>query len=191
MHRFFLFSVLLLTACIVTPEVVPLTPYAPTKPSIALNVETIHVVEVYKSSQAAPYVEHTFPVIPADAVKTWVKKRLKAVGKEQRLEVTIKDASAKQEKLPTKGGVEGMFTSETDTRVNARIEVEIRLYSDKALSDASVNVVAMRSQTFSEDTSLAERDRLLYNMVYTMMNDLDASLERNIREQFGTIVMTR
>ncbi len=182
---------LLLSACLMTPENAPFAPYSPKAPSIALDVASVEVVEAYQSSGAAPYVEHSFPITPADAVKTWVKKRLKTTGQSRRLEVTIKDASAKAEKLPLKDGIEGLLTNEADTRVNARIEVEMRLYSDKTMSDASVNVVALRSQTFSESTPLAERDRLLYDLVLTMMDDLDRSLEKNIRENFGKAVMTR
>lgn len=191
MRHLYLFLVLLLAACVLTPDVMPFKPYAPGKPPISLDVATIDVVEAYHSSGAAPYVEQSFPITPADAVKTWVKKRLKAAGKSRRLEVTIKDASAKEQRLPLKDGIEGMLTNEPDTRINARIEVEMRLYSDKPLSDASINVAALRSQTFTESTPMAERDRLLYELVLAMMGDLDRSLEKNMHENFGNTVMTR
>src|SRR4051812_24284901 len=60
---------------------------------IHLNVNTIDVTDEYKSPKAPPNVEHLMPWSPSEAMHTWVKDRLRAVGANNTLQVIIKDAS--------------------------------------------------------------------------------------------------
>lgn len=158
------------------------TRYAPFK----LNIAYIDVVEEYKSSGRAPFVEQYFPTSPAQAMRTWVEDRIRTVGQSRYMQVLIKDASVKEAELPRTGGVKGIFTRDQAYRYDARLEVEMRIYGDKsALSEATLQVAASRSATIGEDASPADREALFAKMTADLMNMINAELEKNIFAYFS------
>ncbi len=156
---------------------------------IYMRVSGIQVIEEYQSSLRSPNAEHLMIYSPADAMQIWVKQRLKAGGGSNTMQVVIKDASVIAKQLPTDSGLIGLIKSEVDREYNARMEVEMRIYgSDSALSKASINVVATRKVTMSENDSVVERDANFRAMLDDMMNSLNAELEKNIFQHLGTYV---
>jgi len=155
---------------------------------IYLNVGSIEMVEEYRSPGVAPNVEHDMHLTPADAMQIWTKQRLKATGGTRRMQVVLKDASVMQKDLPTKKGITGVFTVEPDKQYDARLEVELRIYGDAALSEASVNVIATRMLTMSENLSLAERQQKYRGLLNDLMANMNAELEKNIAQYFVSYV---
>lgn len=173
-------AVLLLAAC--------QQPAPPARPDVSftryqplyMDVNTIDVVEDYKSPRALPNIEHLLPQSPADAMRTWVKDRLRTTGANRRLEVHIKDASVLATPLPKQSGIEGVFSPDAK-RYDARIEVEMRVYGTvSAMSEASIDVAATRSVTINESASLSERNTIFRDMTYQLMESLNAEIEKNM-----------
>ncbi len=192
--RFFRFSLLFLPvvflgACfdMSAPPPPPSLSFRGYQP-IYFNVSSIEVVEEYRSPMRAPNVEHIMPYSPADAVQLWTKQRLRASGGNKTMQVVVKDASVVEKSLPTDGGVVGFFKSEPDREYNARLEVEIRIYGDAALSEASASVVGTRMLTITESDSVEDRDMKFRGMIKEMMVVMNAELEKNIYQHLGSYV---
>ncbi len=161
------------------------TRYVPFK----LDVAYIDVIEEYKSSGKAPYVEQFFPTSPAQAMRTWVEDRIRTVGRDKFLQVVIKDASVKEVSLPRTQGIRGVFTRDQSQRYDARLEVEMRIYGDRsALSEASLHIAASRSATIGEDASPSARQKLFNRMTGELMEMVNAELEKNILSYFSNYI---
>jgi hypothetical protein len=186
--RYISFVLLLLSACgDVNPPSYPAPSFRHFQP-IYFKASTIEVIEEYRQPMRAPNIEHLMPYAPADAMQIWVKQRMKASGGGKTMQVIIKDASVIEKKLPTKGGIAGLITVEQDKEYNARLEVEIRVYGDAALSEASVNVIATRMMTMSEAASVADRNSKFQQLLKDMMATTNAELEKNIHQYLSNYV---
>lgn len=156
---------------------------------IYLNVSTIEFVQEYKSPMKAPYVEHLMPYSPEDALRIWVKDRIRPVGPEKSLQVIIKDASVTATELHKDSSFEDFFTIDQDRRYDAKLEVEMRIYgSASALSEASVSVKAARSVTMSENASVYRRNAIFRQMIAELMETVNAELEKNMYQYMGNYI---
>jgi hypothetical protein len=156
--------------------------YAP----IHVNVSSIQIVDEYKSPMKAPYVEHLLPYSPADAIRIWVKDRLRPVGAEKSMQVIIKDGSVIASVLHSDNNIEDFFTVDQDKRYDAKLDVELRIYgANSAMSEASVQVSAKRSITMSENASAYQRDKRFREMISNMMEQVNAELEKNMFQYMG------
>lgn len=171
------------TACDTPPPPGPSLNFKRYQP-IYMNVSGVEVVEEYREPGRAPNVEHLMPYSPADAMQIWVKDRLRNSGGNKTMQVIIKDASVVGKEIPSSG----VFGFGADRQYDARLEVEIRIYGDAALSEASVNVVGMQSITMSESASSATRDAAYRDMINDMMTTMNAELEKNIFFHLATYV---
>lgn len=180
---FFAAMLLIFASCDSPPPAGPSLNFKRYQP-IYMNVSGIDVQEEYRSPGRAPNVEHLMPYSPADAVQIWVKDRLRASGGNKTMQVIIKDASVVGKDIPS----EGVFSFGSDKQYDARLEVEMRIYGDEALSEASINVVATRSMTMSDSASARTRDAAYRDMINDMMTTLNAELEKNIFAHLGAYV---
>ncbi len=166
------------------PQTLSFTGYPP----INLDVGNIEVAEDYKSPQRAPNVEHLMPYSPADAMQIWVKDRLRAKGSAKLAQVSIIDASVVATDLPKTQGIKGLFTNDQDKRYDARLEVEIRIYGDSALSEASTSVEVTRSITIPENASVNSRKATYNQLVADLMKMLNEKLEKNIHQYLNNYI---
>ena len=147
---------------------------------ISLDVSNMDIVEDYKSPMHTPNVEHLMPISPAEAMRIWVKDRLRAVGFDKTLQVVIKDASVISTPLPLADGSESR-----NRKYDARLEVELRIYgSGRAMSEASITVAVTQSNNISESASLAERKAIYRQMIFDLMDSANAELEKQIFKYF-------
>lgn len=187
------FSGLWLTGCSDDPPKEPLVPvelsftrYLP----IYLNVANVDFVEEYKSPGREPNVEHLLPLTPAEAMRTWIKDRVRAVGLNHTLQVIIRDAKVVAVELPAQGeGVQEYFSGAPDRRYDARLEVELRVYGDTAMSQASIVVVATQSSTISKAATVYERKAAFMDILYRLMESSNAELEKQIFKYFTPYIM--
>ena len=186
---------LLVVFCVATLAACANTPPSPAKSLdfsnkhiINLDVADIRVVEDYKSPLAAPNIEHLMPYSPAEAMKVWVRDRLRATGANKWLQVTIVDASVLATNLPKTKGLQGVFTVDQDKKYEARLEVVLRIYGDSPLSEADTTVSVTRSVTIPENYSVNQRNAAYEKLIREMMEMLNDKLEKNIQNYFGNYV---
>lgn len=157
-------------------------------PPINVNVAKIEVIEAYQSPFRAPNVEHLMPYSPADAMAIWVKDRVRATGSDKLLQITIVDASVIETDLPKTKGIKGLFTVDQSKKYDARIEVEMRIYGEAALSEANTSVIVTRSITIPENANVNYRKTAYIQMIQDMMKMVNDKLENNILTYMGNYI---
>lgn len=191
MRKFFSVIVLtLLAACATNPYGASQPPSFTKYPAINVDVAKIDVVEEYKSPMRAPNIEHLMAYTPADVMKIWVRDRLHATGGSKLMQVRIIDASVTSTDLPKTKGLRGAITNDQDKRYDARLEVELRIYGEGALSEANTSITITRNVTVPEDASAATRRGTYEKLVGDMMDMLNDKLEKNMQQYMGNYIIT-
>lgn len=152
------------------------------QPPLVLSVARIEVVEQYQSPLKEPNVEHSFPTTPAAAFKRWLGERVKAKGQDDTLRVTIQDASAVRVPLPRTEGLEGMFTTDQVERIDGTVSVLLEVVDNGGVVRAFVTAKAQRARTLPEGLTLNERDKAYQQITEALINDLNATIEQNMRQ---------
>ena len=153
-------------------------------PVISLAVSKIDVETKYQSVFKKPNVETEFPILPATVVSNWFRDRLSAVGGLAVIRATVTNAGVVEVPLKRSGGIRGVFTKDQSERYDAVLSAKIEIFDYKGVLRGTVSSQAKRSQTVSEDVTLAEREVIWFRMLEAMMNDLNSSLEKQIRKYF-------
>ena len=185
--RWIILAVALLAACSQAPQTYKPAPLDfSSQPPINLNVAEVRLTENYHTATTRPNVEQDFPTPPAAAVKQWLKQRVHAVGTQGVFEVVIDDASVKEVKLHTTGGLKGLFTNDQDARYDANLKVSFRLYDGvDAMSVASGDVIITRSKTIAQDATVNDRTKLYENMTKEMMASFDTEATNRLHQYFA------
>lgn len=165
--------VVLLTAC-GSKDVVEYRPLSFTHfQPIYMAVSSIQVVDEYKSPQRPPYIEHLIPYSPAEAVRLWVRDRMRTAGGEKTMQIIIRN-----------GSVTGSDTG-PGHRYDAKLEVELRIYGDGIISEASVFINGTRSMTISSTASDNERNKAFRKLIGDLMDEFNAEMEKNMFQYMG------
>lgn len=153
-------------------------------PLIRLDAVRIDVIQNYKSSGVKPYVEHEFPRRPAIVAAQWAKDRLKAVGVRNIVRATIITGAVVEVPLKRTTGIRGAFTTDQSERYDGTLSIKIEIIGPHGRQLASVQSKANRSRTIPENITVTDREEVWFRMAEAMMNDLNLSLERQIRNHF-------
>lgn len=150
-------------------------------PPIKLDVARVEVANNYVSPDTRPNVEDLFPVSLANSALDWGRDRLQAVGNGGVARLVVERASVVEVPLKKTTGLQGMFTIDQSERYNGVLTVSLTIFNGSGDKQASASVTVKRSQTTSEDISINERNKIWYAMEKAMMNTLNTSLEKEIR----------
>ena len=153
-------------------------------PVISLAVSKIGIETKYQSAFKKPNVETEFPILPATVLRNWFKDRLSAVGGSAVIRATVTNASVVEVPLKQSGGIRGVFTKDQSERYDAVLSAKIEIFDYRGVLRGTVSSQAKRSQTVPEDVTLAEREVIWFRMLEAMMNDLNRSLDKQIRKYF-------
>jgi hypothetical protein len=133
-------------------------------------------------------VDHALPLTPEAATRALLEQRLQAIGGTDRLQAVILDASVQEEALQTTSGVRGYLTTETAARLHGQIKVRVDRLDPTGTVVGSVTTAVARSRGIPEGVGYAERQRIGYELVRALVDDLDAGLSANLRESFGALI---
>lgn len=142
-----------------------------------LDVATIEVEKQPVVPQQGEVV-HELPVSLATVAETWVRQRLRAVGTRGSAVVRIEKASVVEEKLTKTGGIRGAFTTDQTERYTGELQMSMDLV--KGGEQGTVKVGARKVRTIAEDATLAEREKLWFDMVEKLARDVDAQMNKQI-----------
>lgn len=157
------------------------------KPLINLDVGRVDVVRMYVPPGKAPNVEHLFPVDLMVSAERWARDRLRPVGVGGQARVIVKEASVVEVPLQRTSGVRGALTTDQSERYDGVMEIEIEVVHNDGRR-GSVASRTNRSRTVPENVSLQERETVWYQMTETMMRELDAALERQMRDHLASLL---
>ena len=158
------------------------------EPPLRFAVGAVDVRSAFEPKETPPYVEHTFALTPEAATRQLLEHRLQAAGGPGRLQAVILDASVSEQKLETETGIKGYFTTEPAARFEGRLKVRVDHLDDAGNVQGSVSTAATRTKALPEDIGYAERQRLGYELVRELIDDLDAGLTTNLRETFAELL---
>ncbi|MEE2662307.1 MAG: hypothetical protein VYB39_04705 [Pseudomonadota bacterium] len=159
-------------------------------PPIGLNVARIEVENLYVMPATKPHMEHKLPISLAATASNWGRDRLKAVGKSGVVRVVIRRASFIEVSLKRSPGLKGVFTRDQSQRYDAVIDILIELRDASGKVRVTAESVASRSRSVSEDVSLAETEKIWFQMVEEVMFDLNKSLVRQINKHMRAWLKT-
>lgn len=174
-----------LTAC----EAPPMRPAYPELtythlPQFRLDVARIEIENAYHSPGHRPNVEQEFPVKPAVAAERALRDRLRAVGTGGVARAVIQNASVVEVPLKRTTGLRGALTTDQTERYDGVIEVVITVVGANPGDTARVVSRVERTRSVAEDASINDREKLWFDMTEALVNDLNASLDRQINEYF-------
>jgi hypothetical protein len=155
---------------------------------LRLAVERVSVQSAYRPRDTAPYVDNLMPLKPEDAIRQMLEARLVAAGGTGSIQAVILDASIKEEELETQSGLRGFFTTEPAARLEGRFQVQVDRLSATGEVLKSVSTAVTRTASVPEDVGYAERQRIGYDLVRDLVQDLDEGLASNVRANFTDIL---
>jgi len=173
----------------VSRPVIPTLSYSHLPP-LEVSVAQVDFVDNYRSPLKDPNVEHTFPTPPALAFKRWVSDRVKAVGQNDTLRITVENASALREPLPRTEGIEALFTTDQIERIDATLDVLLEIVDNGGFVKTTVTARAQRSRTIPEGLTLNERDQAYQEITEALINDLNATIEQNMRQYMSSYMVS-
>ena len=155
---------------------------------LRLAVERVTIQSAYRPRDTPPYVDNLMPIKPEDAIRQMLEARLVAAGGSGTIQTVILDASVKEEELETQGGLRGYFTTEPAARLEGRFQVQVDRLSPTGEVLKSVSTAVTRTASIPEDVGYADRQRIGYELVRDLVQDLDEGLTTNVRANFADIL---
>ncbi len=154
-----------------------------------LDVAGIDVKAKYVPPMQAPNVEHLFATPPGKALRRWAADRLRAAGRRGRARFLILDAAVTETPLKLDKSFTGAFTKQQSRRYDATVEVSLEILDDKGFRTGFANARVMRSRTLGEDATINDRERMWFDLTEALMQDLNAEMEKNIRQYLSGYLM--
>lgn len=148
-----------------------------------LDVGRVEVVSAYQAPFKEPNVEHLMPVPPERAAMQWANDRVKAVGGGGRTaRFVIRDASVVEKKLSMDEGFTGLFKKEQSERYEGKLDVVLEIRDDHGRVIGEAAASGWRSRTIGEDVSVAQREKMWYELTQALVGDISNLLEANMRQ---------
>jgi hypothetical protein len=158
------------------------------KAPIKLDVARIRYEPRYKPSLATPQVGHNFPTPPVTAMENWIRDRLRAVGRSGEARITIREASATEQKLKTEGGVKGVFKTDQAWRYDVSVEMIVSAVDPNRRLKGEASARATRKRTVPEDINLNDREAVWFDIMEQTMKTFDDTLEAQIRKNLSAFI---
>jgi hypothetical protein len=123
-------------------------------------------------------IVHELPVTLDAVAEKWARQRLVAAGSNGTAIVKIEKATMVEENLKKTGGLRGAFTTDQTQRYTADLAISMSLSNDRG--QGTVQASAHKIRTIAEDATLAEREKLWFDMVETLAREVDDEMDRQI-----------
>jgi hypothetical protein len=158
---------------------------------ITLDVGSVQVETAPMPPLETPGIEEVsseFPQLPADAVAQWARDRLKAAGARGQANFTIVEARATRTPLPRSSGLGAAFKKDQSDRYDLALEIRLEAFNPILNQSGMLSERVTRTQTVAEDLTLNQREVVLFNLLDSAMQDLNARLERSIPQYLGPLL---
>lgn len=158
-----------------------------------LDVERVDIISEYKGNLGAPNVEHMFPTTPETTLRRWAQDRISASGKPGRYaRFVIQDAKVTETELPRTQGVRGAFTTDQAQRYDGALSAVLEIREDRGNFRAgTASAWASRARTVPEGITINDREKVWFELLESMMNDLNAEMDRQIKANLAQFVVMR
>lgn len=149
------------------------------QPPINLDVASVEVENKPETPSASGAGVHELPVTLSSVAERWARERLKPVGTRGTAIVRVEKASVIEEKLKKTEGIRGAFVTDQTERYIGEMQMSITIADDRG--QATARAEARRARSIAEDASLADREKLWFELVETVARETDKVFEEQIR----------
>ncbi|WP_039457751.1 YajG family lipoprotein [Candidatus Jidaibacter acanthamoebae] len=153
---------------------------------IVLDVKDIVIIDRTDNSNSI-LGNYKPPINPKQAIINWAEKRLRAKGSVGKIEVVIKEASFKEEKLKNETGqiMESLRRGEHN-KYDARYLISMKLYSDAAARNkvSEIEIEAFSTRNVEGVISSEDKDLIITKMLQELLDNAEQQLEYNIATYF-------
>lgn len=156
-------------------------------PNLNLNVARVAVETLYQSLSSLPNVEGLSPYPLVSMVQTWIEDTALAVGNSGEVNVQIINASIREEKLPKKPGLSGLFSIDQTELYHGHIQLLFQVNFPDYVSEISVESSA--AQSVDENASLRDREQTWVNLGEKMITEIDQTLRQKINTQLPRLLL--
>lgn len=185
-------SMALLGACANEPPPAPKAEIGFVGKPLKLTVASVSTDDRYNPPGRAPNVEQLHAITPAGIAQRWADTRLVAVGSRGLATLTILNGSVVESKLPVKGGVEGFFGDQPDTKLTATLKVslDVSVPGAKAgdFSTYQAVAVATAEKTILQSADLNDRDKAYFDLMQLLAQKFDAALTAEVNRTMAPII---
>ena len=106
--------------------------------------------------------------------------------------LTILDGSVVESKLPVKGGVEGFFGDQADTKLTATLKAKlvVSVQGEKPGEYATYNasVLASGEKTILQSANLNDRDRAYFELMQLIAQKFDTALTAEVNRTMAPVI---
>lgn len=148
-----------------------------------LDVATIEVEKLPATAPDKGTIVHELPVSLTSVAEKWARQRLKAVGQSGVAIVKIEKATVVEQGLKKTGGVRGAFTTDQTERYVGDLQMSVSITDNRG--QALARAGSSRIRTIAEDATLAEREKLWFDMVEKLARGTDAEMEKQIPDHLA------
>lgn len=153
---------------------------------IRLDVARLEIRKPPPRPLSKENIEHELPVSLQTVAERWARERLKPVGNRSVAVVTIDEASFTETALKRTSGIKGAFTTDQSERYDAKLSMSVKISDLRG--EGVARATGSRRQTVREDVTLAEREKVWFKMVESLIRDLDKELEKQVRAYLGQFI---
>ena len=133
----------------------------------------------------SPYIDHLIQSNIKSNLKKWVNARIKTNSNDENIvRLIIKKASTKAFSLDQENNLEDIFLSKASLKIEIDVFIVIEIINANNEKLAYVDIKIFKSEEFSENISLNERDYYIQEMINDTVNDFDRLAINKMKEIF-------
>ncbi len=156
--------------------------------SININAEIKEINNNYDILLSEPYIDHVMTITPSQRIESWFNNNIINFGSENKLVITLLDASIIRTEIQNKSESNNLLNSE-EYLYTIVILINYVLYDDSGLVLATTEVKVERSTTSGKFISINERNETLDQITFEALRDCSKkSVELLKKHMMGYII---
>ncbi len=156
-------------------------------PKFDILCNSIEILDSFERKISEPFIGYTLEPNPSDRITNWINENFKAIGNENKFNVTILDASLTQTKFQNEEAKN--FDEKNNYIYKLFYLVEFNLYNDSNNLIASTLVETSRSTTSGIYISIEEKENIINDLVYQSLVDLSDESNDLILKFMGDYIL--
>ncbi len=167
----------------------PPSPYSSVVAPIEFSVAQIEFSNPSTLPNDANFIDRRRSNELAEQATELLQQRLRAGGGEGLARVELRQASMIERPRPTQSGIQGFFTREASSEIDADLQVVITIVDALGLEQAFAEINVGRTRPILEGTNTVGRDADARITTYGVLNQLDEALEQAVAENLQPYVL--
>lgn len=153
--------------------------------SFTANVANVEVLNHYGAAKPANDASAVFVMPPDETFKKYLESRYKPHGARGRLVFEITEASVYNFNQEAASKMVRWMDMGGHEEYNLTLKVHVRAFDIPGYNEMGKVITANRRVKMSEHSSVAEREKLQFEALEKAIHDIDAAVQKTIRQDFG------